>query len=257
MIQEISARLHQVKVYEGIASADQMYNPQAGLSRYLSVGRSGLRVVLTALIGRIGHPGVDTPIQRILDFGSGFGRVTRFLCAAFPEAMTSVVDLNNTAVDWCVDKLGVSPVTGSIPNNTYDLIFLGSVLTHISAEKTCELLESLPKALCQNGLLIFTAQGRFAARDIKSTPQRKTYNLGDEQRKKLVRDYRATGYGFVEYAPGRGYGVSLINHQWIDAQMAEKPEITQIMFHEKGYDHHQDVYAYLSAPILGQRRSGL
>jgi hypothetical protein len=61
----------------------------------------------------------------------------------------------------------------------------------------------------------------------------------------------------VEYSPGRGYGVSLVSRQWIDGVMGDDPGLTQILFQEKGYDNHQDVFAYLNANILVQGRSGL
>jgi hypothetical protein len=69
--------------------------------------------------------------------------------------------------------------------------------------------------------------------------------------------YKALGYGFAEYSPGCGYGVSLIDRAWLDKQVGQQPDLTQILFQEKGYDHHQDGYTYLKSPILAGGRSGL
>ena len=257
MIADLARNLRGLGVVETISPQDRMFNPVNGLPRYLSVGRSGLRLILTAVVARLGYPGGDSPISTILDFGSAYGRVTRFLRAAFPEAQLTVTDLNRDAVDWCVANLGVSALEGDIPSNAFDLIFLGSVFTHVPPEVTAGLLTKLTSALRPNGILIFTTQGRYACADIETHPERASYGLSRAQLDIILAGYKALGYGFAEYSPGRGYGVSLIGRAWFDKQVGQQPDLTQILFQEKGYDHHQDGYTYLKSPILAGGRSGL
>jgi hypothetical protein len=67
-------------------AADDGMETDDGL--YFLVGASALAVIMSALgLGGGGDPG------SILDFGSGAGRVTRWLKAAYPEAFLACCDL--------------------------------------------------------------------------------------------------------------------------------------------------------------------
>src|SRR4051812_12750926 len=157
-----------------------MFNPAGGLSRYHSVGRSGLRLILTALTARLGYQGYDELIGsrfRVLDFGCAYGRVTRFLTAAVPQADLAITDLNDEAVEWCVRNLGVRAVKGRLPEDEFDLVFLGSVFTHIPPGATETLLLELTKSRRPGGVLVFTTQGRYAHAEIVSRPDKPAYGL--------------------------------------------------------------------------------
>jgi trans-aconitate methyltransferase len=87
--------------------------------------------------------------MKILDFGCGAGRVTRWLCAAFPEAEISVTDLRETDLEFCAKNFRVTPwlsgteIDALQAPDRYDLIWVGSVLTHLSAAKSLNLLNKL------------------------------------------------------------------------------------------------------------------
>ena len=90
--------------------------------------------------------------ERILDFGGGYGRVGRYLSAAFPNAKRLVSDAKPSAVDFQIKHFGAL----SDDQQPVDLIFAGSVFTHLSEADFHSTLNSLLSRLTQSGLLVLT-----------------------------------------------------------------------------------------------------
>ena len=86
-----------------IALDDQMHHDGAD-AHYFYVGMSDLLVVLNTLNIRSCYADGNREVERILDFGCGHGRVTRWLRAAFPEAQISIADLNDSGIRWCAER---------------------------------------------------------------------------------------------------------------------------------------------------------
>ncbi len=94
---------------------------------YLLVGASALAAIMSALNlsgGR--NPG------SILDFGSGAGRVTRWLKAAYPDASLACCDLRPQDVEFCNEVfraeawLSSTDIEACDFRGPYDLIWMGS-----------------------------------------------------------------------------------------------------------------------------------
>jgi hypothetical protein len=90
--------------------------------------------------------------ERILDFGGGYGRVGRYLSAAFPNAKRLVSDAKPSAVDFQIKHFGAL----SDDQQPVDLIFAGSVFTHLSEADFHSTLNSLLSRLTRSGLLVLT-----------------------------------------------------------------------------------------------------
>tara|TARA_Y100000385_G_scaffold24819_2_gene23813 strand:- start:3980 stop:4825 length:846 start_codon:yes stop_codon:yes gene_type:complete len=90
--------------------------------------------------------------KNILDFGCGYGRVSRFLKICFPDAKLLVSDPKNSAIDFQVKNLN----TISDDNSPVDLIFAGSVFTHLPKNLFQKTLHQLMKRLNSGGCLILT-----------------------------------------------------------------------------------------------------
>jgi SAM-dependent methyltransferase len=107
------------------------------LDHYLSVGLSGLRIMRLALE----IAGATDP-KAILDLPCGHGRVLRHIRVAFPAARITACDLDRDGVDFCVREFGVNGVYSSskpaeIPiGDQFDLIWCGSLLTHLSVRQS-------------------------------------------------------------------------------------------------------------------------
>lgn len=119
-------------------------NRDQALVDYFRAGRSAARI-----FGRLLGPlraskegGTDRPL-RVLDFASGWGRVTRFLAAAFPDLELTVSDISTQAVTFQREVLGVRGFVSAArpeelavpeparPEDGFDAVLAGSLFTHL------------------------------------------------------------------------------------------------------------------------------
>ena len=234
--------LERLRTYAGqidlrLASDDGM---GAGDVHYLLVGASALDAILSAV--RLG--GGPDP-ARILDFGSGAGRVTRWLRAAYPTAQLCCCDLRGQDVAFCRDVFGVDAwVSGTEVDSLdfhgcYDLIWMGSVLTHLAESVTRRLVDRAMEALNPNGLLVATTIGR-AARAIQDD---NSIFLKGSNWPAVKHGYDETGYGYAEYDKQKGYGLSLSSPAWVAGLASRHSGRRLVMMSERAWDGVQDVFA--------------
>ena len=211
------------------------------IEHYLSCGASALNAI-TGVLQLAGSP---MP-HRILDFGAGAGRVTRWLRAAFPAVAVEACDVRERDVAFCRDHLGVTAWTSCVEidalaaPNTYDLIWAGSVLTHLSAENTTRILRRWLDWANPGGLVIATTHGRTAVEFAESGRVRYIEPDGWPQ---VIEGYRASGYGYADYADWPGYGVSFTSLAWTARLLESWPDVRLVAIAERAWDEHQDVLA--------------
>src|SRR5689334_7623051 len=100
---------------------------------YFKVGRSAIDLIARAMLAA----GVES-LPRILDLPSGWGRVTRHLKAFFPESRLHAGEIDPAAREFVAVNFGaqiISPAAdfSAPPTDRYDLIFVGSLVTHFDA----------------------------------------------------------------------------------------------------------------------------
>lgn len=224
-----------------VAEADGMYkgNGQA----YLRVGRSALDCILLALKTAAMDKG---QIGSILDFACGFGRVTRWLSAAFPDARLAAMDVAPQAIAFVGDVFPVSahvidPQWRSVPQDDYDLIWCGSLFTHISREKTGRLLALLFDRLRPGGLLATTTHGAFIADHLRL--RSRTYNLSDSAIDELLCAYDSQQYGFASYRSMMDYGISVCRPETF-LHAGTTAGLAPLLFVERGWVRDQDFFAF-------------
>ena len=228
-----------------IATSDAMYEDVAGgREHYFSVGSSALNIIVSVLA----LAGIESP-KTILDFGCGAGRVTRWLRVAFPQSTISASDLRNDDLAFVSAKFGANTwVSGTDPDSMsmqqplpFDLIWVGSVITHLEAVKTSSLIHKLFEWLTPGGLLITTFHGRKAV-TIGNTRQ---YDyLGDRDLwDKVVAEYESAGYGYSDYLGVKGYGISLISHEWMIKLVNRVAGSRIMLLGEALWDSHHDILA--------------
>ncbi len=242
-----------LEVSQVISKDDYMFmTGAAGASEhYFSVGRSALQAINLCLDARLAYPNSDTPIESILDFGCGYGRVCRYLRAAFPHAAISVSDVYAPSAKFCAESFECTDIDGVVHPDTFDLIWVGSVFTHLSEDEVSALLFRLAAALRPNGLLVFTTHGRFSCARHLADPTVEMYMPGRLQNDRIVAGYLNRGFGFVRHE-GQSEGVSIISPAWIHQQLAASTGLLQVYFQERGWDYHQDVYGLLRSSLLAQ-----
>src|SRR5439155_20552851 len=156
-------RLETLEVRKEISPRDEMHLPGRE-THYFRVGTAALRSVTLALeAAQREAPG------RILDLPCGHGRVLRFLKAAFPHASWTACDASADAVEFCATTFGATPVVAppDAPDleieGEFDLIWCGSLLTHLDVDQWRALLGAFDSCLSSLGVLVFTANGPYAA----------------------------------------------------------------------------------------------
>jgi SAM-dependent methyltransferase len=136
----------------------------------------------------------NNPIWKpILDLPSGYGRILRFLKVSFPNATICACDINAEGVDFCRRQFNASPVVSntdfakvSFPWS-FDLIWSGSLLTHVSETDAIELLRLFYRSLSPNGLCVFTMHGRTSVAWLESRAE--TYGLTEADIRRVLSDY--------------------------------------------------------------------
>lgn len=154
-----------------MAPADEMFfkgvlpgypeRPSAAVFRYVE---SALRTheVWRQLADHLGGP---EALDRALDFGSGYGRLTRPLSRRLPADRLWVSDIYADAVAWQVKTFGVNGVVsapdpdGFALDNDFPLVFAASVFSHLPADLFRRWLGRLYGLVRPGGLLAFSVHG--------------------------------------------------------------------------------------------------
>ncbi len=220
-----------------ISPGDSMYD---GNSRhYLSCGASALNVILAAL--RLAD--VRAP-RALLDFGAGAGRVTRWLRAAFPSAAIDACDLREQDCLFCREKFNARTWISGIDieslhaPGTYDLIWLGSVITHLSSANAVGMIDRMLSWTNRGGLVIASFHGRLALKRQNSAEFRYIHDAGWDE---IKNSYDRVGYGYADYAGQMGYGVSVTKLSWISGLVENRTAAKLVLLTEAAWDGHHDV----------------
>lgn len=130
-----------------------------GLVAYLASGLTIFRG-LSQLVAW--HSGGWQESGRLLDFASGYGRVTRFLASAVPAERLWVSEIQPGAVEFQAARFGVQPLP-SAPradafrcDERFDAVFATSLFTHLPEEAFHAWLRRLAVLLTPGGMLVFT-----------------------------------------------------------------------------------------------------
>ena len=156
------AELQRMRVSRVISPDDAMH--RAGRYHYFEFGRAALTSIRAARVS-VGSP----PVGSILDLPSGHGRVLRYLTAAFPEANVVACDIDRDAVDFCAATLGAQPVYSAVHpsdiqlDREFDVIWVGSLLTHLDAPFCDEFLDFFARHLSNGGVLVMSFHGTSTA----------------------------------------------------------------------------------------------
>jgi CBS domain-containing protein len=205
-------------VLEDISAHDAMFG--GNREDYFWIGQAALHCIALAMA----LTGRET-FSKILDLPSGHGRVLRALKAYFPEASLTACDIDRDGVDFCAQKLGATPVYSSedpgeveLPG-TYDLIWCGSLLTHLDAERGERFLRLFESVLEPDGLLLVTMHGEPIATRLRTGEE--TLELGGGAVARLLAQYDEQGFGYVDYPNQERYGISLASPDWMTRKLSE------------------------------------
>jgi SAM-dependent methyltransferase len=231
------------KFFEGIAKNDIMFltsllhigNYPLSYHSYLSTGLNGFNLIRRILTSANGHDRLD---GKLLDFASGYGRVTRFLAGYYSPEKIHTSDIKPEAVDFQTQHLGVHGFYSSYNpaevqvNEKYQAIFVGSLFSHLNQDLYFRWLHQLIHLTREDGLLIFSVH------DItlypEETKEDHIYVLNNED----------APFSFVEdrITAMNDYGVSFSTENFVKKQLAAiHPDLKYVRY-KKGFGGLQDVY---------------
>lgn len=233
------------RVALSLAPADNMF--MLGIGRadhYLKVGLSAMRCIDTSLENSNVVLG-STP--SILDLPCGHGRVLRFLRARYPLAAITVSEIDVNALEFCEETFQCRGVVSrpDFDNLTlpgpFDLVWCGSLFTHLPEDGTKGLLRLIYRHLSPEGTCIITTHGQRSIDWISSGDN--SYGLTKAAEEQILSQLEKTGYGYADYKAGGGYGISVVSRHRMRRLVAETGAWHETSFIEHGWDEHQDVYA--------------
>ena len=158
--------------------------------------------------------------------------------ATFPEAKLVACDISRDAVDFCAQEFGAIPVYSQedpaaieLPG-PFDVIWVGSLFTHVPEPQWIAFLDLLASVLSEDGLLVFTVQGRHVRGQLLSGML--AWDLSEEGVEQIVRGYDEHGFGYADWAGASGYGTTLNRPSWVARQIEERPGLRLVGYRENG-----------------------
>lgn len=228
--------------------ADHMFNTaKNGWTDYDAVGVSAMQIIHSVL-----GSGPSYDVRRIMDFGCGHGRVARHLRAFFPNADFFFVDIDPDAAEFCARQFNGEGITSkedfaalNLPKDL-DLIWVGSVFTHLDYGRMTTLFDVLVESLRPRGSLIATFRGEFLYRQMKSEK-----DLSQQRKwRPLLRQYEACGIGYLPYDDKvPHWGLSLSSKEHVAGMADRYPDIRLIGYTEVGWAAVHEVASWARAPV--------
>jgi SAM-dependent methyltransferase len=219
-----------------------IYNPEL----YFHAGSDALEKIRLALVAA-----QRDSVGTILDFACGGGRVLRYLRAAFPEAAITGCDLYEAGLEFLAETFSVQPVAAQLDIDDYelegpfDLIWVGSLFTHLGSDDWGRLLALFQETLSPRGVLVFTVYGRNIAQELRLG--REKLDLKDEHIAQILREYDETGFGFFpDLNPEVNHGDALASRSWVCSKLDGFPQLQLVLYTENAWLG-QDVIACVKA----------
>jgi SAM-dependent methyltransferase len=223
-----------------ISPHDDMF--QGSSEHYFWVGESALQCISEGL--SVANMDIRH-VRKILDLPCGHGRVLRHLCNAFPDAEITACDLDQERVDFCTKTFEAKPVYSNVDvskisfDDTFDLIWVGSLLTHIDHHSRKKFWSFFSNILSPGGLVVVTLHGAEVSR--KLTRGEFSYGLDEAQQKRLLEQYQTDQSGYVDYHHSPGYGITIATPEIYGKEIGEIPDLKLCLYKESAWDNHHDV----------------
>lgn len=238
-----------------IATKDAMVDPD-NPGDYFDLGRRALELIhfSAELCDKPHYPD-------ILDLPCGHGRVLRWLRAHYHYANITACDLDRDGVDFCAQQFRAKPVY-SVPDlrqlpftSQFDLIWVGSLVTHLSRERWLHALDCLIRWTRECGVVVFTVQGRTVASHLARGRRNVAENV---DKPALLAEFARAGFAYQRYfesTPAEDYGLALSSPEWVLRTLQRYPDVIVRAWLEEAWGMQDVVILYKKAghfePILG------
>lgn len=228
-----------------ISPNDEMFDSTEKVYYWVgATAKDSIKSILTS----INRP--ESSIKEVMDLPCGWGRVARYLRFMFPESNLTVCDIQRDGVDFCAKHFNAVPVYSKedinevVIDNKFDLIWVGSLFTHLAPESWINFFKYLPEHLTKDGLLIFTITGDYV---YNLLTQGELLGISSENVSGIISSYESNGFAYSPYTSERNlhsnYGRAFVSKQWVMSQIEKIPGLEYISYVERGYGRRQDVIA--------------
>lgn len=239
------------RVYPGIPGRVHVHDTMLvsesadSIAHYIALGTSAVEHMERALAAT-GRSFAD--VRAFLDMGCGFGRVLRHVAARMNPRVVTACDIDDEAVRFCAAEFGALPLLSQPDFSrigfpaTYDVIWAGSLFTHLPPETGFGLLGILSGRLNPGGLLMFTTQGEGCLEHLGA------YGPMFAGREPHYRGQIASdGAGYLPYDPAqRGYGIAIypgdVFRKSVEGRLGDT--LRFVSHAPRGWDNHQDIWAF-------------
>jgi hypothetical protein len=237
-----------------IAPGDGMV--AAGIEeQYFDLGRRALELIhfSAELCDKPHYP-------NMLDLPCGHGRVMRWLRAHYHYAEITACDLDRGGVDFCAQQFRAKPVYSrpdlrELPfENQFDLIWVGSLVTHLSEERWLQTLDCLVRWTKECGVIVFSSQGRTVT---SLLAQGRTNVAENIDKPALLEEFARRGFAYQRYFEATSendYGFAAASPEWVMRALQRYPNIIIRAYLEEAWGMQDVVILYKKAghfaPVL-------
>lgn len=240
-----------VEDVSGVVSVNDLMSG-GGWRHYFAVALDAIRCIDAALDAN----SLRAPRQ-VLDLPCGWGRVMRFLAPRFVPATLVGCDIVDDGLRFCAEQFGATSVRSSLSFDEvdlpckFDLIWCGSLVTHVDPASAEALLRLFARSLLPRGLAVVTAHGKLVESRLRAGDP--FYGLDLKASATIVSGYQKSGFGYATYPSGdthetdmagyseASYGVSLTSREWM-LEAARRAGLNETYYAEHAWDNHHDVY---------------
>lgn len=164
--------------------------------------------------------------QTVLDLPCGHGRVMRWLRQAYPEAQLLGCDTQRNGMEFCQRSFGSGiiepadkPSQMATPQ-TADVIWIGSLFTHLPETEFVAFLKHLPNLLNEGGIVVFTTHGEEAMNRLQ---RGREFHLQNVDQPAIEKAHNETGFAYAPYKKTQDYGVSFSTREFIEQHIDSIP----------------------------------
>jgi SAM-dependent methyltransferase len=182
-------------------------------------------------------------VGSFLDFASGHGRFTRYLASVMPKERIWAAEILKDAVAFQQEQFGIQALQSTtVPEEfttpqRFDMIFVGSLFTHLPDKTFTRWLKQLYSLLSPGGILVFSVHGEHVIPEGATMPESGIYYLASTE---------------VADLDVEDYGATTVTDAYVRKAIQAVTGGSEFQYIYKGLNSYQDVYVISNAPMPAQ-----